>query len=81
MEPHDHGRSHGVLTVVDGTLTEIRWHGSLRRTRLVSRGDLVAFGAGAVHDVVATGDTPAASVHLYSPPLSEMRFYDPTASR
>ena len=36
----------------------------------------VAFGESYVHDVRNVSETPAVSVHAYSPPLTLMRFYD-----
>ena len=33
-------------------------------------------GAGMVHDVAAHRDAPATSIHVYSPPLATMTFYE-----
>ena len=76
VTPHDHGESAGAFTVVSGELTEVRWHGFVRRARLLVPGEVVAVPAGVVHDVIAPGPSPALSVHVYSPPLREMGFYD-----
>ena len=75
IEPHDHGGSHGVFVVVAGNLTESRWHGGERRRRVLGPGEAASVSAGAVHGVAARGKQPALSVHVYSPPLTEMRFY------
>ncbi|MBV9660358.1 MAG: cysteine dioxygenase family protein [Acidimicrobiales bacterium] len=75
VDPHDHGRSKGVFTVVSGELTELRWHAGLQRTRGVTPGTLVSIPTGVIHDVLA-GDAPALSVHVYSPPLETMSFFD-----
>ena len=36
---------------------------------------------GAVHDVVNRSSEPATSIHVYSPPLSQMTYYDPATLR
>ncbi|MFB8354635.1 cysteine dioxygenase [Streptomyces niveus] len=65
---HDHGRSSGVLTVLDGELTE--------RTRTASRtlpdGAQRVFAPGYVHEVVNDSLEPAVSLHIYYPGLTEM---------
>jgi predicted metal-dependent enzyme (double-stranded beta helix superfamily) len=74
---HDHGGSSGSFTVLDGTLTEtVFTRGGLRDHRR-GAGSQVGFGAHYVHDVRNLSDTPAVSVHAYSPPLTTMNFYDP----
>jgi quercetin dioxygenase-like cupin family protein len=75
VEPHDHGASIGVFAVVTGELLEVRWTQGLRRSRLVVPGEVVTIERGVVHDVVAP-TVPSLSVHLYSPPLTTMSFYD-----
>jgi mannose-6-phosphate isomerase-like protein (cupin superfamily) len=77
VSPHDHGDSAGAFAVVSGELVEYRWCGVVRSWRLVGRGEVVTVGAGVVHDVVA-GAGPTLSVHVYSPPLTTMSFYDDT---
>jgi quercetin dioxygenase-like cupin family protein len=76
VTPHDHGESSGAFTVVHGELLEIRWRGALSGSRLVTPGDVVTIEPGIVHDVIATGHDAALSVHVYSPPLREMGYYD-----
>jgi hypothetical protein len=75
VEPHDHGASTGVFTVVTGELLEMRWVGGFRHSRAVGPGDVIAIERGVVHDVVAPTES-ALSVHVYSPPLTRMSFYD-----
>jgi predicted metal-dependent enzyme (double-stranded beta helix superfamily) len=75
VTPHDHGDSAGAFAVVDGELIELRWHGSVPECRLVAAREAVAVERGVVHDVVATNRV-AYSVHVYSPPLEAMSFYD-----
>lgn len=75
VAPHNHGDSTGVFTVVTGELLEIRWMRGLPRSRLVGSGEVVTIERGVVHHVMAPGD-PSLSVHVYSPPLTSMSFYD-----
>ena len=75
---HDHGGSAGVLTVVDGGLTELTvapkdLHRLLRHE--LALGQVRTFGPRHIHDVVNTGAAPAVSVHAYSPPLRSMTYY------
>lgn len=73
---HDHGDSHGAFVVVSGTLVEARHEASAPHRRVLGPGDAATVPVGLVHEVSARGEGPALSVHVYSPPLSEMRFYD-----
>jgi len=79
LELHDHGGSSGAFWVVDGTLEECHFrpgrdHGRFaHRCHAASSG--VGFDARYVHDVVNGGQTPATSVHAYSPPMTSMNFY------
>ena len=82
IELHDHGPSSGALVVVEGTLIEtylapgwVRPSGRLRHRRL-PEGSLVAFGADHIHDVVNGGESQALSIHVYSPRLRSMTFYE-----
>jgi quercetin dioxygenase-like cupin family protein len=75
VAPHDHGDSTGAFTVVTGELLEIRWTRGFRRSRLVSPGEVTTIDRGVVHDVIAPSER-SLSVHVYSPPLTSMSFYD-----
>lgn len=83
IELHDHGDSHGAIFVVEGMLREtwvgaadwLRPGGHLRHRQLAT-GDLVAFGPDHIHDVVNGGDRQALSIHVYSPRLRSMTFYE-----
>lgn len=77
VDPHDHGPSEGGFAVVAGALEEVRWHAGRRVSRVLLPGEAVTVERGAVHDVVGASDG-ALSVHVYSPPLREMTFYDET---
>ncbi|HEV7861961.1 MAG TPA: cysteine dioxygenase family protein, partial [Acidimicrobiia bacterium] len=83
IELHDHGDSSGAVFVVEGRLREtyvaasdwMRPGGHLRHRQL-STGALVTFGPGHVHDVLNGGDRQALSIHVYSPRLRSMTFYE-----
>jgi quercetin dioxygenase-like cupin family protein len=75
VAPHDHGESVGAFSVVRGELLEVRWHAGAPVTRRVHDGETVDIDRGVVHDVVGATDG-ALSVHVYSPPLASMGFYD-----
>ncbi|MFI7104037.1 cysteine dioxygenase [Streptomyces sp. NPDC050161] len=65
---HDHGRSSGVLTVLEGELTErtTAGHHTLRA------GAQRVFAPGYVHEVVNDSLAPAVSLHIYFPGLTDM---------
>jgi quercetin dioxygenase-like cupin family protein len=65
---HDHGLSSGVLTVLDGELTER----SEQASRSLSAGAQRVFAPGYVHEVVNDSLEPAVSLHIYYPGLTEM---------
>ena len=65
---HDHGPSSGVLTVLDGELTERTDRG----VRTLRAGAQRVFAPGYVHDVVNDSLEPAVSLHVYHPGLTDM---------
>lgn len=65
---HDHGPSSGVLTVLDGELTERTERG----TRTLAAGSQRVFAPGYVHEVVNDALEPAVSLHVYYPGLTQM---------
>jgi predicted metal-dependent enzyme (double-stranded beta helix superfamily) len=77
---HDHGGSSAVAVVLEGQLTEV--YADLGeptrplRRRPWTTGSVHALGPRHVHDVHNRRATPAASLHVYSPPLTTMNFYD-----
>ncbi|MDQ1672427.1 MAG: hypothetical protein QOC98_989, partial [Frankiaceae bacterium] len=78
---HDHGGSSGAFRVVSGALSEFRPalgnDGDVVLRRTVRRpGATVSFGPRLVHDVHNVDAVPAVSLHVYSPPLSSMTYYD-----
>ena len=85
VDLHDHGGSAGALYVVEGELVETSGRrddlslGDLREQRLTV-GTARAFGPGHVHRVVNSSAAVATSIHVYSPPLVSMDFYEPDAT-
>jgi hypothetical protein len=75
-ELHDHGGSSGSFTVLSGALSEAVVAGGELRNHERPAGESVGFGPRYVHDVRNLADTPAVSVHAYSPPLTTMTYYD-----
>lgn len=80
VRPHDHGGAAASICVVRGTLTETVLAAGDGGT-VASRSTLVPGGvhrvaSDAVHDVTNDGPDRATSVHVYSPPLRTMLFYD-----
>jgi mannose-6-phosphate isomerase-like protein (cupin superfamily) len=81
VDLHDHGGSRGALHVISGSLVEtIPWRdGAGAMTfaqREIQEGVTLAFGAGHVHDVRNESSSHALSLHVYSPPLTSMTYYD-----
>lgn len=73
--PHDHGESIGALAVVEGELFERPAGPGEPLERRLGPGDQVPLPVGIIHDVGTTERT-ATSIHVYSPPLSTMTFYE-----
>ncbi len=81
VELHDHGRSTGAVSVISGSLVEaVPWRDDTGRLSLdrheLREGATLGFGAGHVHDVTNESDGPALSLHVYSPALTTMTFYE-----
>ena len=72
---HDHGDAAGAFLVVDGDLVEVLPR-VRRSTRRLSPGTASVMPPGHLHDVGIRSTAPALSVHVYSPPLSTMTYYD-----
>jgi predicted metal-dependent enzyme (double-stranded beta helix superfamily) len=76
---HDHGGSAGAITVVEGRLVEV-YGGATDDEELTSRvlepGAVVTFGRRHRHGLSNLHDGPATSIHVYSPPLALMTYYD-----
>jgi quercetin dioxygenase-like cupin family protein len=65
---HDHGRSSGLLTVLEGALTERTGRGA----RVLAPGVQRVFAPGYAHEVLNDTLEPAVSLHLYHPGLTDM---------
>jgi quercetin dioxygenase-like cupin family protein len=77
LDMHDHGGSAGAFSVVSGELDEATIEAGVKQVRTFGPGDTAAFGASRVHAVANRHDAVATSVHVYSPPLSSMMYYEP----
>jgi mannose-6-phosphate isomerase-like protein (cupin superfamily) len=78
VQVHDHGDSAGAFVVTEGELSEVLpggGGGALERT--LGPGRVRHLAVGVVHDVVNRAVEPATSIHVYSPPLTHMTYYDP----
>lgn len=73
---HDHGGSWGAFSVVGGELTEITLVEGETATSEMGAGATVQFGPEHVHAVANRTTRPATSVHVYSPPLASMAFFE-----
>jgi len=73
VRPHDHGGSAAAVLVTEGELVEVTLLGN---SRPLLPGNVLRLGPGVIHDVLNQSDEPATSLHVYSPPLQEMTYYD-----
>jgi predicted metal-dependent enzyme (double-stranded beta helix superfamily) len=74
---HDHDLSAGAVAVVSGAVREDRLTlGGPPVQRTVEAGGAFAFTAADIHRVQHVGDTPAVTLHAYSPPLWRMGAYE-----
>jgi hypothetical protein len=81
IEFHDHGDSSGAVVVTSGRLVETSLRVGSDGRPVASTAQLptdghVVFGSGHVHDIVNDGPGPARSIHVYSPALESMTFFD-----
>ena len=73
---HDHDISRGAVAVVDGEIIEERLTVGGPPLRLRHRaGEVFDFDASHVHRMLQDSDTPAVTIHAYSPPLWRMGSY------
>lgn len=78
---HDHGESWGSTLVLMGELTERAYRApggplALKREAALAAGQVTVETRQTIHEVSNQGATPAASLHLYSPPLRFLHSYD-----
>jgi predicted metal-dependent enzyme (double-stranded beta helix superfamily) len=72
---HDHGDAAGAYIVLTGQLREAL--PQRRRSVLdLGAGFTGVVAPGQLHDVGNASDSAALSIHVYSPPLTTMTFYD-----
>ena len=74
LELHDHGRSYGLVHVLEGALRETVFSDGGLQEQILRRGRRRYLPPGTIHAVQGHGE-PATSVHLYSPPLTRMTRY------
>ena len=70
---HDHDGSHGHLSVLAGELRERYVADRTVRTRTLVPGPGVDLPDDHIHEVVNVGPGEAVSIHVYAPPLREVR--------
>ncbi len=76
IDPHDHAESAGALHVVLGELVEGHYEtGAPTAFRRLEAARTRTFPVGHVHEVRNVSADVATSVHVYSPPLTKMTFY------
>ena len=83
VDLHDHGGSAGALYVLDGMLLELSTNRDVPlplHEQALPAGAAWVFGPGHVHRVVNPSAAVATSIHVYSPPLVSMDFYEPDAT-
>jgi hypothetical protein len=81
IELHDHGESSGAVVVAQGELLEVvvtrSVQGALATTnRVLPAPASVTFDVSHVHEIVNPGPGPAISVHVYTPRLTAMTYYE-----
>src|SRR6202161_741021 len=83
VELHDHRASTRAVSVISGALVEaVPRRDDAGRLSLVRHelqaGATLGFGAGHIHDVTNESEEHALSLHVYSPALTSMTFYELT---
>jgi Cysteine dioxygenase type I len=79
LGPHDHGGVRSVLHVIDGELVEIvsdHVEEQPPRARLLRQGTTVWSKPSLVHDLANRSGADATALHVYSPPLTDISFFD-----
>jgi Cysteine dioxygenase type I len=79
---HDHELSSGAVYVVEGSLCEDYFYRDADgwidvRTRERPAGQVFDFDGASIHGVRHAGGPPATSIHVYSPALWRMGYYEP----
>jgi hypothetical protein len=80
IDLHDHGDAAGAIVITSGELVERVSQDRSGSLSLVSHrlteGVQLAFRSGHVHELSNPGPAPALSVHVYSPVLRSMTFFE-----
>jgi hypothetical protein len=79
---HDHDLSSGAVYVVEGSLCEDFFYRDADgwidvRTRERHAGSVFDFDGSSIHGMRHAGGPPATSIHVYSPALWRMGYYEP----
>jgi predicted metal-dependent enzyme (double-stranded beta helix superfamily) len=73
---HDHDLSSGAVVVAQGAVVEERLRvGGPPEVQRYGPGDVFDFSPVDIHRVIHAGNTPATTLHAYSPPLRRMGAY------
>jgi predicted metal-dependent enzyme (double-stranded beta helix superfamily) len=75
--PHDHGGARSVLQVVEGELIETfsKEPEGPSRIRILRKGDATRGEPPFLHELENHSDAEATSLHVYSPPLSDLTLF------
>ncbi len=79
LESHDHGVTRSVVHVVKGELEEVvsdRRNQSEPTPRILREGSSTAAEATEVHSLANRSGADVTTLHVYSPPLSDVTFFD-----
>jgi hypothetical protein len=79
MASHDHGGVRSVLHVIDGELVEVftdHVDGQVPAARVLRRGDSTCAKTSFIHDLANRSGADATTLHVYSPPLTDVSFFD-----
>jgi hypothetical protein len=79
LDPHGHGDVRSVLQVVDGELTEAysdRVASVEAAVRTLKRGSVTIGEPSVVHSLTNRSGADATTLHVYSPPLVDVTFFD-----
>lgn len=79
---HDHELSSGAVYVIEGVLLEDYFYRDAEgwiqvRTRSRPAGEVFDFDGSSIHGMRHAGGPPATSIHVYSPALWRMGYYEP----
>ena len=79
---HDHDLSSGAVFVCEGTLSEDYFYRDGAgwidvRPRIRDAGSVFDFDGSSIHGMRHAGGPPATSIHVYSPALWRMGYYEP----